>query len=153
MSAAADARVRWWFEQPVSSDELDELREVRDVIDADATAAEYGNDPYWCSRLCERPLDGLQLDASRCGGTTQRQHDARTSRSFGLELSGPRPPQLHVHAATNIPTPSRLAWRHDHLRIDAMFFDGSLGAVRLSDKSPADGVGLSASQSAEYRLS
>ena len=41
MNAAADLDVRW-FEEPVSSDDLDGLREVRDGVSADVTAGEYG---------------------------------------------------------------------------------------------------------------
>ena len=37
MSAAADLDVRW-LEEPVSSDDLDGLREVRDAVQADVTA-------------------------------------------------------------------------------------------------------------------
>ena len=33
-----------WFEEPVSSDDLDGLREVRDQVDPDVTAGEYGYD-------------------------------------------------------------------------------------------------------------
>ncbi|MDX6420938.1 MAG: hypothetical protein QOG28_5558, partial [Trebonia sp.] len=37
-----------WFEEPVSSDDLDGLREVRDQVDPDVTAGEYGYDlPYF----------------------------------------------------------------------------------------------------------
>ena len=39
--AQADCDVRW-CEEPVSSDDLDGLREVRDAISSDVTAGEYG---------------------------------------------------------------------------------------------------------------
>ena len=41
MQAASDLDVRW-FEEPVSSDDLDGLREVRDAVLPDVTAGEYG---------------------------------------------------------------------------------------------------------------
>ena len=70
MSAAADLDVRW-LEEPVSSDNLDGLREIRDAVRADVTAGEYGYDLYYFRRMCAADaVDCLQADASRCGGIT-----------------------------------------------------------------------------------
>ena len=46
MRAAADLDVRW-FEEPVSPDDLDGLREVRDAVLPDVTVGEYGYDLYY----------------------------------------------------------------------------------------------------------
>ena len=71
MDAAADLDVRW-FEEPVSSDDLDGLREVRDAVRADVTAGEYGWDLYYFGRMCAAgAVDCLQADVSRCGGITE----------------------------------------------------------------------------------
>src|SRR6478752_3717157 len=51
MAAAADLDVRW-FEEPVSSDHLEGLREVRDAVTADVTAGEYGYDLFYFRRMC-----------------------------------------------------------------------------------------------------
>jgi L-alanine-DL-glutamate epimerase-like enolase superfamily enzyme len=60
MEAAADLDVRW-FEEPVSSDDLDGLREireaVRDAVRADVTAGEYGWDLYYFRRMCAAGAD------------------------------------------------------------------------------------------------
>ena len=71
MAAAADLDVRW-FEEPVSSDDLDGLREIRDAVSADVTAGEYGYDLYYFRRMCAAgAVDCLQADVSRCGGITE----------------------------------------------------------------------------------
>ena len=71
MKAANDLDVRW-FEEPVSSDDLVGLREVRDSVPADVTAGEYGFDLVYFRRMCDaQAVDCLQVDASRCGGITE----------------------------------------------------------------------------------
>jgi L-alanine-DL-glutamate epimerase-like enolase superfamily enzyme len=42
MNAAAELDVRW-FEETVSSDDLDGLREIRDAVTPDVAAGEYGS--------------------------------------------------------------------------------------------------------------
>ncbi len=74
MRAAADLDVRW-YEEPVSSDDLDGLREIRDAVRPDVTAGEYGYDLYYFRRMCAADaVDCLQADVSRCGGITEDQH-------------------------------------------------------------------------------
>ena len=157
MRAAADLDVRW-FEEPVSSDDLDGLREVRDAVDADVAAGEYGNDLYYFRRLCESSaVDCLQADASRCGGITEWLRAAAVAASFGLEVSGHCAPHLHVHAAASIPNLRHLEWFHDHARIESMFFDGALdprgGTVTPDDDAPGLGLTLRVGDVMEYRVS
>ena len=62
-----------WFEEPVSSDDLDGLRLLRDRGPAgmDIAAGEYGYDlPYFRRMLEAGAVDVLQADASRCAGIT-----------------------------------------------------------------------------------
>ncbi|HEY1486402.1 MAG TPA: enolase C-terminal domain-like protein, partial [Micromonosporaceae bacterium] len=71
MRAAGDLNIGW-FEEPVSSDDLDGLRGVRDAVAADVTAGEYGHDLAYFQRMCAAgAVDCLQADASRCGGITE----------------------------------------------------------------------------------
>ena len=51
-----------WFEEPVSSDDLDGLREVRDRAEADVTAGEYGTDVTYFRRMCAARRGGLPAD-------------------------------------------------------------------------------------------
>ena len=60
-----------WFEEPVSSDDLDGLRRVRDrAPDAmEIAAGEYGYDSlYFLQMLAADAVDVIQLDATRCKG-------------------------------------------------------------------------------------
>src|SRR5437899_698345 len=66
--AAGDVR---WFEEPVSSDDLDGLRLCRDRAPAgmDIAAGEYGYDPFYFRRMLDAlAVDVLQADATRCLG-------------------------------------------------------------------------------------
>lgn len=84
----ADLDVRW-FEEPVSADDLAGLREVRDAVDADAEAGEYGYDLPYFERMCAAgAVDCLQADVTRCGGVTEWQRVAAVAAAHGLEISG-----------------------------------------------------------------
>ncbi len=96
MAAATDLDVRW-FEEPVSSDDLDGLREVRDAVAADVAAGEYGWDLPYFRRMCAAgAVDCLQADASRCGGITEWLRAAAVAASHGLDVSGHCAPHPHV---------------------------------------------------------
>lgn len=62
-----------WFEEPVTSDDLDGLRLVRDRAPSmmDIAAGEYGYDSfYFRSMLAAGAVDVLQADVTRCRGIT-----------------------------------------------------------------------------------
>ncbi|KAA0017002.1 enolase C-terminal domain-like protein [Antrihabitans cavernicola] len=154
--AADDFDVRW-FEEPVSSDDLDGLREVRDAISADVAAGEYGYDLYYFRRMCAAgAVDCLQVDASRCGGITEWLRAAAVAASFGLDVSGHCGPHLHAHAAAAIPNLRHLEWFHDHVRIESMFFDGTLnplgGTVSPDPDAPGHGLTLRTSDIDRYLI-
>lgn len=155
MSAAADLDVRW-LEEPVSSDDLEGLREVRDAVRADVTAGEYGYDLYYFRRMCAAgAVDCLQADVSRCGGITEWLRVAAVAASHGLQISGHCAPHLHAAVATAVPNLRHLEWFHDHVRIESMFFDGALdpagGVVRPDPDAPGLGLTLRASDAQRYR--
>jgi L-alanine-DL-glutamate epimerase-like enolase superfamily enzyme len=155
MSAAADLDVRW-LEEPVSSDDLDGLREVRNAVQADVTAGEYGYDLTYFRRMCAaEAVDCLQADVSRCGGITEWLRVAAVAASYGLEISGHCAPHLHAAAATAVPNLRHLEWFHDHVRIERMFFDGALdpagGTVRPDPDAPGLGLTLRTADAERYR--
>lgn len=153
--AAADLDVRW-FEEPVSSDDLAGLREVRDFTDADVAAGEYGFDLTYFRRMCQaEAVDCLQADATRCGGITEWLRAAAVAASFGLEVSGHCAPHVHVHAAAGIPNLRHLEWFHDHVRIESMFFDGTLdpsGGALTPREDPGNGLTLREADAERYRI-
>lgn len=155
LRAAEDANVTW-FEEPVSSDDLTGLCEVRDAVTADVAAGEYGYDlPYFARMVEAGAVDCLQADASRCGGITEFQRVAAVAAAHGLEVSGHCAPHLHAHVAASIPNFRHLEWFHDHVRIESLLFDGTLdphgGTIEPSD-APGNGLTLREKDAARYRL-
>src|SRR5439155_12430073 len=62
-----------WFEEPVSSEDLEGLRLLRDAAPAglEIAAGEYGDTPaYFRQMLGAGAVDCLQADVTRCGGFT-----------------------------------------------------------------------------------
>lgn len=154
--AAADLDLRW-FEEPVSSDDLDGLREIRNAIVADVAAGEYGFDLYYFRRMCEaQAVDCLQIDASRCGGITEWLRAAAIAASNGLDVSAHCGPHLHVHVAAATPNLRHLEWFHDHVRIENRFFDGTLdpngGSLRPDDDAVGNGLTLLDANAEQYRM-
>ena len=153
--AMAPQRVTW-FEEPVSSDDLDGLREVRDQVDPDVTAGEYGYDlPYFARMVDARAVDCLQVDVTRCGGITEWLRAAAVAAARGLQVSGHCAPSLHAHVAAAAPNFRHLEYFHDHARIEAMLFDGALdpagGALRPDRARPGLGLALKEANAAPYR--
>jgi L-alanine-DL-glutamate epimerase-like enolase superfamily enzyme len=146
-----------WFEEPVSSDDLDGLREVRDQVDPDVTAGEYGYDlPYFARMVDARAVDCLQVDVTRCGGITEWLRAASVAAARGLQVSGHCAPNLHAHVAAAVPNFRHLEYFHDHARIETMLFDGALdpsgGVLRPDASRPGLGLALKDANCARYRV-
>lgn len=145
-----------WFEEPVSSDHLAGLRVVRDAVDADVAAGEYGTGLPYFQRLCAADaIDCLQADVSRCGGITEWLRIAAVAAAHGLQVSGHCAPHLSAAVAAATPNFRHLEWFHDHVRIENLFFDGTLdpdgGSLQLGDR-PGSGLTLRTVEADEYRV-
>ncbi len=155
--ALADLGVTW-FEEPVSSDDLVGLHEIRDAITPDVAAGEYGYDlPYFGRMLNADAVDCLQADVTRCGGITIWQRVAAVAESLGLQISGHCAPHAHAAVAASVPNLRHLEWFHDHTRIESMFFDGTLdpsgGAISPCDNTvPGIGLELRSAVANRYRV-
>jgi len=136
-----------WFEEPVSSDHLADLRNIRNQAPAamDIAAGEYGYDSFYFRRMLEaEAVDVLQLDATRCKGFTGFLEGAAIAASFGCPLSAHCAPSLHAHVACAVPGFRHIEYFHDHARIEQMLFDGFIGPVagRLTPDRSRAGLGL-----------
>jgi L-alanine-DL-glutamate epimerase-like enolase superfamily enzyme len=134
-----------WFEEPVSSDDLDGLHQVRQEIDADVAAGEYGTDITNFRRMCAATaVDCLQVDATRCGGYTEWFRAAAVAASHGLQVSAHCAPNLHAHAAAATQNLRHIEWFHDHIRIESMLFDGALDPIggTITPRADANGHGM-----------
>ena len=112
-----------WFEEPVSSDDLDGLREVRDQVAPDVTAGEYGYDlAYFARMVAAQAVDCLQVDVTRCGGITEFLRASAVAAASGLQVSAHCAPNLHAHVCAAVPNLRHLEYFHDHVpdRVDAV---------------------------------
>jgi L-alanine-DL-glutamate epimerase-like enolase superfamily enzyme len=136
-----------WFEEPVSSDDLEGLRLLRDRAPSgmDIAAGEYGYDPFYFRRMLEAgAVDVLQADATRCGGVSGFLNVAAQCAARPLELSAHTAPSVHAHLGCACPEVIHVEYFHDHARIEQMLFDGCLfprnGALEPDRSRP--GLGL-----------
>jgi len=145
-----------WFEEPVSSDDLDGLRAIRQMTGMDVAAGEYGSDLAYFAHMCEAgAVDVLQADVSRCAGVTEWLRVAALAAGHGLEISGHCAQSLHVHPACAVPNVRHLEYFHDHARVDRALFDGVLdpdgGRLRPDLSRPGLGLQLEPERAAPYR--
>ena len=145
---AAEWDVRW-FEEPVSCDDLDGLRLLRDRAPGamEVAAGEYGDTLFYFERmLAAGAVDCLQADVTRCGGITGLLRVAALCEARSLDLSGHCAPQISAHAFCGVARLRHLEWFHDHVRIEALLFDGVLqpesGVVRPDRSRPGHGLEL-----------
>jgi L-alanine-DL-glutamate epimerase-like enolase superfamily enzyme len=146
-----------WFEEPVSSDDLDGLREVRDAVRADVAAGEYAYDLPYVQRMCASgAVDCMQLDLSRCGGISEWLRAAAVAAAHGLDVSGHCAPHLHLAAAAATANLRHLEWFHDHVRIEQLAFDGAAvprdGALHPDPDRPGHGLVPRWPDLARYRV-
>ena len=134
-----------WFEEPVSSDDLDGLALVRQLVSADVAAGEYGTDLGYFETMCRaRAVDCLQVDATRCGGWTEWLRVAAVAAAHQLDVSAHCAPNLHAPVAAATQNVRHLEWFHDHVRFEDEVFDGTLdpagGSVRPAPDRPGHGL-------------
>jgi L-alanine-DL-glutamate epimerase-like enolase superfamily enzyme len=148
-----------WFEEPVSSDDLDGLAEVRRRAPGrmEVTAGEYGYRPMYFERmLANRAVDCLQADVTRCGGITGFHAVGALCEANGVDLSAHCAPGVSAHACTAVRRLRHLEYFHDHVRIEAMLFDGTLspepgGLLRPDPSRPGHGLELKEQEAARWR--
>jgi L-alanine-DL-glutamate epimerase-like enolase superfamily enzyme len=136
-----------WFEEPVSSDDLEGLRLLRDRAPAgmDIGAGEYGYDVfYFRDMIAAGAVDVLQADVTRCAGITEFLRVGALCFAHNLPLSAHTAPALSLHLGCALPAMRHLEFFHDHVRIEHMLFDGVVeprGGELRPDLSRA-GLGL-----------
>ena len=121
-----------WFEEPVSSDDLDGLRLIRDRAPAgmDIAAGEYGYDLSYFRRMLDAgAVDVLQADATRCAGISEFMRVGALAAAHNLRVSAHTAPTLHAHPCCALGNSLNVEYFHDHARIEEMFFDGAIRAV------------------------
>jgi L-alanine-DL-glutamate epimerase-like enolase superfamily enzyme len=136
-----------WFEEPVSSANVDGLRFVREHGPAglDIAAGEYAYVPADFRNLIGC-VDCLQADATRCGGVTGLLGVSGLASAHQLDVSGHCAPAISAHAFAAVERLRHLEYFHDHVRIESLLFDGALapedGALRPDRSRPGNGLEL-----------
>ena len=136
-----------WFEEPVSSDDLEGLRLIREHAPPGMriAAGEYGYDSFYFRRMLQAgAVDVLQADATRCAGITGFLAAGNLCAAFATPFSAHTAPSLHAHAACATSGAINVEYFFDHYRIEQMFFDGALepSGGMLHPDSSRPGFGL-----------
>lgn len=115
-----------WFEEPVSSDNLEGLHFLREhLCMMDVAAGEYGYDSfYFKDMLLAKSVDVLQIDATRCCGYTGFLQAAHLGHAFSTPLSSHTAPHVHLPVCLSNPYVRHMEFFHDHVRIEELFFEG-----------------------------
>ncbi len=156
-------RLRDWdvryLEEPLSSDDLEGLRLLRDHGPAGVAiaAGEYGwTLPYFQRMLDAGAVDILQADVTRCGGITALIRIDGLCRARCIPFSAHCAPAISAHACCAMETLAHLEYFHDHVRIERMLFDGTLdpdgGCLEPDRSRPGLGLELRREDAREFAL-
>ena len=116
-----------WFEEPVTSDNLEGLQFVREHVPSEVNiaAGEYGyNLPYFFHMLKANAVDVLQADATRCGGITNFLKTGALAEAQQILFSSHCAPALHLHAVISLNNFYIAEYFYDHARIENILFEG-----------------------------
>lgn len=145
-----------WFEEPVTSDNLEGLALLRGagVAGVDITAGEYIYDLFGAQRmLAAGAVDVLQLDATRCQGYTGFIQAAALALANNIPLSSHCAPALHLPVCLHVPNMMHMEYFHDHVRLENLLFDGAPhvenGSLAPSDR-PGHGLTLKKADAQRY---
>lgn len=148
-----------WYEEPVSSDDLEGLRLIREHVPPgiEVAAGEYGYDPGYFRRMLEAgAVDVLQADVTRCAGVTGFLDAAALAAAHQVPLSGHCAPAAHVHVCCAVEPLRHLEYFHDHVRIEKMLFDGApvprSGVLKPDLSRPGLGLEFKRADADKFRI-
>lgn len=148
-----------WFEEPVTSSNLQGLQFIREHVQSEVNiaAGEYGyNLPYFYHMLKANAIDVLQADATRCGGVTNFLKAASLAEAQQIPFSSHCAPALHLHAAISLNNFYIAEYFYDHARIENMLFDGALqsknGFIYPDVTRPGMGIEFKHSDGEKYKI-
>jgi L-alanine-DL-glutamate epimerase-like enolase superfamily enzyme len=147
-----------WFEEPVSSDDLDGLRLIRDSgpPGMDIAAGEYGYTPWYFERmLAAAAVDVLQADATRCQGISGFLRADALCEAHSMPLSAHTSPSIHAHVGCASQRLINVEYFFDHVRLEKMAFDGAIeakgGMLRPDFSAPGFGLTWKQADMAQYQ--
>ena len=152
----AKSNVRW-FEEPVSSDDLEGLRMIRHRAPAcmEIAAGEYGYELQYFDQMIGS-VDVLQADATRCCGITGLIKTSALCEARSMPLSAHCAPSLHAHVGCALLPMRHLEYFFDHVRIESALFDGFRapvgGSIAPDLSRPGIGVELKSRDAERFRV-
>ena len=148
-----------WFEEPVSSDNLVGLDQVRRraPLGMDIAAGEYGYTAWYFRHMLDaQAVTILQADCTRCGGISGFLDAASLCWAYDVPLSSHCGPSMHLHVCCAVPRAVHMEFFHDHARIERMFFDGFCepvqGNMAPDVMRPGMGLELRAKDAEKFRV-
>jgi L-alanine-DL-glutamate epimerase-like enolase superfamily enzyme len=148
-----------WFEEPVSSDNLTGLSQIRAraPFGMDIAAGEYGYTAWYFRNMIDaQAIDILQADATRCGGISGFLDAASLCWAANMPLSSHCAPSQHLHVCCAVPRAVHMEFFHDHARIERMFFDGfsepEKGLMKPDLSRPGIGLTLKEKEVEKYQV-
>lgn len=148
-----------WFEEPVTSDNLSGLRQIRaqGPDGMSIAAGEYCYDIFAVERLlAAEAVDILQLDATRCQGYSGFMYAASLALAANIPLSSHCAPALHLPVCCHVPHVQHMEFFYDHTRIENILFDGvpavKNGMLSPDRRRPGNGLTLRKSAARRYAV-
>jgi L-alanine-DL-glutamate epimerase-like enolase superfamily enzyme len=152
----AEQGVRY-FEEPVSSQDLQAMAQVRQRAPAglSVAAGEYGwNLPYFHQMLQAGAVHILQADVTRCGGITNMLRVDGLCKARGIPFSAHCAPAISAHVCCAMESVVHLEYFFDHYRIESLLFDGTLeptnGELTPDRSRPGLGLTLKRDEAQQY---
>ncbi|MGN6557242.1 MAG: enolase C-terminal domain-like protein [Solirubrobacterales bacterium] len=136
-----------YFEEPVSSEDREGLRFVREGAPAGMAVAA-GEYEWVLGGLAQLAgcVDVVQADATRIGGITNLLRADGICRARQRPFSAHCAPAVSAHACCALESLAHLEYFHDHVRLERMLFEGTLepegGALRPDPSRPGHGLRL-----------
>ncbi len=146
-----------WLEEPVSSDDRDGLRAVRDggPPGMEVAAGEYESGLPGLRAVAES-VDVLQADVTRCGGVTNMLRADGLCRARSMAFSAHCAPSVSVHVCSAMETARHVEYFHDHARVERLLFDGAAtargGRLRPDPERPGLGLQLKEADAARWEV-
>lgn len=148
-----------WFEEPVTSDDVQGLAWLcaRRPAPVRIAAGEYAyRADDFDALLGARAVDVLMADATRCGGASGFMRAAALAAARHVPLSSHCAPTVHRHLGCAAETFLNAEYFHDHARVEPMLFDGAAdleeGRLVPDAARPGLGIELKAGDAERYRV-
>jgi L-alanine-DL-glutamate epimerase-like enolase superfamily enzyme len=146
-----------WLEEPVSSDDVEGMALVRDHAPPglEIAAGEYvWREPDALALL--GAVDVLQVDVTRCGGVTSTLAIDALAKARSMPTSIHCAPAVSAHVGAAMATLRHVEYFHDHVRAEALLFDGAPevgtdGALVPAADRPGLGLELRTSDAERHR--